>query len=263
MTDMIAQAIGGDTNVKLTPGEHLIIPQYIAMKIPVNLLQSFIVGVFIVSLGIMGLKLYQFFNSRFYLNSILKSAQKCARAIINENLQNNLEQLNGLILLSDKIQIPFAAYKHFIVFPRNLINDLSQEEFEAVVAHELEHLRWKDPSLKLLCTTLCALFWWIPTNWWLQRLEADQERASDSSVYKYGIDLHALAAAVIKVVRKAKHKKKEIAATCQLTTASNAHTKRLEDILDYNQMSQENTYNMSCVVGLILSFFVFISFWMC
>lgn len=51
--------------------------------------------------------------------------------------------------------------------------------FEAVVAHELERIRWKDPYIKICSALFASLLWWIPLKGWLNKIEMDQEEASD------------------------------------------------------------------------------------
>lgn len=85
---------------------------------------------------------------------------------------------------------PFACQrKHpLIVLPRQLIQYLSQGELEAVISHELDHLRWHDGSTRMLINCIGSLFWWVPTSWLSQRIEQSQEEACDRSV-SHSIDL--------------------------------------------------------------------------
>lgn len=49
-----------------------------------------------------------------------------------------------------------------IIFPKNLLKILSQDEFEAILAHELCHIRWYDNLLNPVLGILEALFWFVP-----------------------------------------------------------------------------------------------------
>ncbi len=91
-----------------------------------------------------------------------------------------------------------------ILFPASLTTTLSSEETEAVIAHELGHCHWKDCGLRLVCSFIASLFWWIPSRWWLKRIEEKQEQASDEMIYRFGISSLALAEAVLKTAQKAK-----------------------------------------------------------
>ncbi|MBA3816023.1 MAG: M48 family metalloprotease [Parachlamydiaceae bacterium] len=62
----------------------------------------------------------------------------------------------------------FATFGNRIVFPEALVNALSQQEFEAIITHEWQHLRWKDPHTKIIGSLIAHFFWWLPTLWWMK-----------------------------------------------------------------------------------------------
>lgn len=245
---------------ELAPTEHFIIPQYVASYIPPNLLNITITSMLLISLAIITRKVYLFFYARSYLKMIFASSSSCDRPIYNSNLLSRLKQGNVIIRTSDAIQIPFAANLHYIFIPKNLETELLQEEFESVIVHELEHLRWKDPILKMACDLLCALFWWLPSTWWLKRLELEQEDACDAEVYKYGIDVTALASAMIKVIKKAKYPNYRFAAISSFDSPKNSHIRRIENILN---IQNKGSYCWHYIFGIGACLFATICFWMC
>lgn len=245
---------------ELAPTEHFIIPQYIASYIPPNLLNITIMSMILISLGIIIRKVYLFFRARSYLKEIFSSSSPCDRPIYNANLLGRLKQGNIIIRISDAIQIPFAANLYYIFMPKNLVAELSQEEFESVIVHELEHLRWKDPISKMVCDLLCALFWWLPSVWWLKRLELEQEDACDAEVYKYGIDVSALASAMIKVIKQAKYPNYRFAAIASFDSPKNSHIRRIENILN---IKNKNTYCWHDIFGVGSCVLASVCFWMC
>lgn len=243
--------------------EHLIIPQYIASQISsLWLLALTIVVVLGATAGIIR-KLFQFFHSRSYLKHVLQSSSPCSRRILNIPLQNTLQQLHAIVLISPDVEIPFAANSRYILFPQKLLNKLTQNEFEAVISHEIEHLRWRDPFLKLLCALICTICWWIPTNWWLKRFIADQEQASDAGVHLYGIDRCALASAVTKTLRNASNIPFDTTAICLFDSSQSTHLKRIERILNASGIASGNQYVPSCILGLAICLVAFVSLWMC
>jgi beta-lactamase regulating signal transducer with metallopeptidase domain len=104
---------------------------------------------------------------------------------------------------STAIDSPCIAGK-IILFPAVLIDALSQEEREAVIAHEIAHCQWKDCGLRLACAFVGALFWWTASGWWQKRVEEMQEQAADTMVDRFEISRCALAQAVLKTARQAK-----------------------------------------------------------
>lgn len=249
-------------SAELSPSEHLIIPQYIAMQIPSAWLQLFLICTVAISLSTMSYKVAQYLISRKQLKTMIDAAIRCAREITNEKLRNCFEKNSAQLLTTSEISIPFATHHNMILFPEHLIKELTQEEFEAVVAHELEHLRWKDPLLKTFCEALCAFFWWIPTRWCLQNLEADQERASDSSIELYGIETCALAQAIVKAIQKAKFAKQELPSVCHFASSRSSHIGRMEELLKTTQNLQ-NRYSGRTILGVVFCVMTFFSFWMC
>jgi beta-lactamase regulating signal transducer with metallopeptidase domain len=260
MQDLITNFVHLHIQNELAPTEHFIIPKYLASYIPPNFLNITIMSMLGVSLLIITRKVYLFFRSRSCLKKIFVSSSLCDRPIYNSNLMNKLKQGNIRIRISDAIHIPFAAGLRYIFMPQQLVTELSQEEFESVVVHELEHLRWKDPILKMACELLCALFWWLPSAWWLKRLELEQEDACDVEVHKYGIDVSALATAMIKVVKKAKYQSYQFAAISSFDSPKNSHVRRVENILN---IKNKSNYSWHYTFGIGACLLATLCFWMC
>jgi hypothetical protein len=61
----------------------------------------------------------------------------------------------------------------------------SQETVRAVLAHELAHVRRRDPLVRLLAHINRCLFWFHPLAWWMERtLAAAAEHASDDEAVR-------------------------------------------------------------------------------
>lgn len=244
----------------LASSENIIFPKYLANFIPPNLLDPVILSALVTSSIILSRKVYLFCQARSYLKKIFMSSSPSTRSIHNHSLLNKLKIENILVYTSPAIQIPFAANLHYIFIPQNLETALSQAEFESIIVHEFEHLRWKDPLLKMGCELLCALFWWLPSAWWLRRLELEQEDACDAEVYKYGIDVSALAMAMVKVVKNAKYQRQRFAAISAFDSPKNSHIRRIENILLMkNKRDGAWRYTFSVGSCLLTNF----CFWIC
>ena len=67
-----------------------------------------------------------------------------------------------------------------VVLSSHLLDVLGREELEAVVAHEVAHIRRRDILLKWIIRAFAATFAWLPTSWALPRLlEHEREKACD------------------------------------------------------------------------------------
>jgi beta-lactamase regulating signal transducer with metallopeptidase domain len=70
-----------------------------------------------------------------------------------------------------------------LVFPAGLLADLSPAERDALLAHEVAHLRRGDHWVRLLELAASAGFWWLPVSWWARaRLRRAEERSCDARV---------------------------------------------------------------------------------
>ncbi|QDU41992.1 Regulatory protein BlaR1 [Symmachiella dynata] len=70
-----------------------------------------------------------------------------------------------------------------IVLPRRLMEQLSGEQREMLLAHELAHVRRGDHRLRWLEIVVLAIYWWYPVAWWTRKqLHRMQEECCDAHV---------------------------------------------------------------------------------
>lgn len=108
---------------------------------------------------------------------------------------------SGAEIISSPFSVSPFVYGLFsaqIHIPVDLYKILSNKEYEAVLAHEFEHIRYKDNLMRFVLTLICSIFWWIPTKWLRKRIEEGQEIGCDSKCKHYGINPITLAAAIHK-----------------------------------------------------------------
>ena len=89
------------------------------------------------------------------------------------------------VLASTEVRVPMAAgFVHrAIVFPRSLVAELSQEEFEQVLCHEMAHLRRWDDWTQLIQAIVQAVLFFNPAVYWIgRRLKIEREMACDDWV---------------------------------------------------------------------------------
>ena len=89
-----------------------------------------------------------------------------------------------------------------VIVPEGIAEQLSPAEWQAVLAHELGHIRRRDNLTGLVHMLVQALFWFHPLVWWLgDRLVTEREQACDEGVVSAGADAHTYAEGILKVCR--------------------------------------------------------------
>jgi Zn-dependent protease with chaperone function len=166
-----------------------------ALALPSPLIKGAIVFLALFSLVSIGHFLLSLYHSANALKRLRQGAKPCLRPVAKQMLA---AQLRGVeLILSDKIAAP-CAFRGAICLPAQLLNQLSQEEYEAILVHEVEHLRWHDSPVRLAIRGISALFWWVPAQWLREKIEFYQERGCDEKMGRYQISPLDLAAAIVK-----------------------------------------------------------------
>jgi uncharacterized protein (TIGR03435 family) len=81
----------------------------------------------------------------------------------------------------------FGIARPVLVWPRGISERLSDEQVEAVLAHELCHARRRDNLSAVVHMAVQAAFWFHPLVWWIgARLVDERERACDEEVVGRG-----------------------------------------------------------------------------
>ncbi|MDE1190571.1 MAG: M56 family metallopeptidase [Arachidicoccus sp.] len=115
---------------------------------------------------------------------------------IGENLETRVRQMahqlnisdKFKIFLSDHIQVPamIGFLKPVILLPVAFLNNLSIEETEAILIHELAHISRKDYLFNLLQTIIETVLFFNPFVWLLSKIiREEREKACDEIVVEY------------------------------------------------------------------------------
>jgi bla regulator protein BlaR1 len=94
----------------------------------------------------------------------------------------------------------FGIRKPVLIWPAGLSARLSDDELEAVLAHEACHVDRADNLGALLTVVVEAVVWFHPAVWWIgSQLVNERERACDEQVIRLGGDQRAYAEGIMKV----------------------------------------------------------------
>lgn len=122
-------------------------------------------------------------------------------------LLRRVERMGGVrtpigLLLSQALLEPgiFGIARPVLIWPEGISKHLEDPQLEAVLAHEVWHVRRRDNLFAAMHMLVEALFWFHPLVWWLgARLVEERELACDEEVVELGGDRQVYAESILKV----------------------------------------------------------------
>jgi uncharacterized protein (TIGR03435 family) len=106
------------------------------------------------------------------------------------------------IVASGKSMEPgvFGIIRPVLVWPKRISERLNEAHLEAVLAHEIFHVRRRDNLSAAIHMVVEAIFWFHPMVWWLgTRLVEERERACDEEVLRLCNRPQVYAESILKV----------------------------------------------------------------
>jgi bla regulator protein BlaR1 len=96
----------------------------------------------------------------------------------------------------------FGIFRPVLLLPEGIWKQLDAPQLDAILAHELCHVRRHDNLTAAIHMAVQAIFWFHPQVWWLgARLVDERERACDEEVVRLGSQPRIYAAAILNVCR--------------------------------------------------------------
>src|SRR5437667_1312991 len=94
----------------------------------------------------------------------------------------------------------FGITRPVLLWPEGISERLEDSHLEAILAHELWHVRRRDNLAAAIHMVVEAIFWFHPLVWWIgARLVDERERACDEEVLRQGSDRQVYAESILKV----------------------------------------------------------------
>jgi len=130
----------------------------------------------------------------------------------------------------------FGILRPVLLMPEGAAQNLRTAQLEAIIAHEIVHVRRRDNLAAAVHTIVEALFWFHPLVWWLgNRLVHERERACDEAVLESGCEAADYAEGILKVCEC------YLKAPACMAGVSGIHLKkRIEAIMDYRGTTKLN-----------------------
>jgi bla regulator protein BlaR1 len=94
----------------------------------------------------------------------------------------------------------FGITRPVLLWPEGITEHLEDAHLEAILAHELFHVRRRDNLAAAMHMVVEAIFWFHPLVWWLgARLVEDRERACDEEVLESGSERQVYAESILRI----------------------------------------------------------------
>ena len=154
------------------------------------------------SIAVVLLWSYRWFRISVQMKSAKTSSQGRELDILRR-----VERIGGLsnpiaLLLSGTSLEPgiFGISRPVLLWPEAISKHLHDAQLEAILAHEVWHVRRRDNLFAVLHMLVEAIFWFYPPVWWIgSRLVDERERACDEQVVASGSDRQVYAESILKV----------------------------------------------------------------
>ncbi len=96
----------------------------------------------------------------------------------------------------------FGIFRPVLLLPAGILERLTSQQLQAIVAHELCHVRRRDNLAAALHMVVESIFWFHPLVWWIgSRLVEERERACDEEVLRQGSEPEIYAEGILNVCK--------------------------------------------------------------
>ena len=239
IAEPVAQLAAAETLTEDAPGAH--------SEIPCLLTVVWVIG-FAAVFGNWQLR-------RHRMIALMRKGRRVISGRESESLARAKDRLNvrreiRLIALEEAVEPGvWGVFRPALVVPERFCEHLEQDELEAVMAHEVIHVKRWDNLVSNLNMLLCCTFWFHPLVWLLDRkLLAERERVCDESVIGMDIDSEVYASSILKVCRLCSGQELP-----GLSCAAGSNLRRrLEEIMS-NTSKERSLFHRLLVGGAVIS----------
>ncbi|MEJ7778460.1 MAG: M56 family metallopeptidase [Daejeonella sp.] len=159
--------------------------------------------------------------------------------------------------LTEKVVSPFTAgfLKPMIIFPIAMLNRLSQEQVEAILLHELAHIKRNDYLLNIIQKIMEAVLFFNPFMWLLAKdIRREREYACDDLVITHNSDTSLYAHALLHIAESGlKHTSPGISASGDEKLNLFNRIKRLTDMKTQGNNSKPGLFALLSIAAACVS----------
>ena len=195
------------------------------------------------------------------LERLKRAVHVCVPPLWQERFQLVLSRLqlkkHVTFKLSDKVNVPLVIgfFKPIILFPVSMATQLDLQQVEAVLIHELSHVRRNDFLLNLIKTAIETVMFFNPFVWLGSRfIGIEREHDCDDLVVKFTGTPLTYAHALLKIEIL---KEKDTPALSLAASGSSQHLyhriKRITDMKTTYMSAKQRIFAISLTLGTIIS----------
>ncbi|MDR3716647.1 MAG: M56 family metallopeptidase [Puia sp.] len=148
--------------------------------------------------------LFQYYRSGLLRTQGLSKADPGLRLFVDSTRRSlGIHRQVGL-WLSSLVEAPLTIgfFKPVILLPLAVLNNLDPKQVEAILLHELAHIRRNDYLLNLLMTMVQHLFFFNPfARLLVQHISKEREHSCDDLVMQFRYEPHSYASALLLLAR--------------------------------------------------------------
>ena len=167
---------------------------------------------------------------------------------------------NVRLLQSNIINIPIVIghIKPIILMPIGLCTGLTIDEVEAILAHELSHIRRHDFLINIIQSIIEAVFFYNPIIWWLSnQIRTERENCCDDVALHIGINKLTFAKALANIQQL------KINTTMAMTLGKNNRNlmKRIQRLFEGDVQYRSNVWDKILPVMVIIGALISLSWY--
>ncbi|HJW18005.1 MAG TPA: M56 family metallopeptidase [Flavisolibacter sp.] len=224
-----------------------------------------ILNILLISASVAYLSLLAFPTWRLYKNYLF--VQKIKKEGLNKaDLTYRLfvQKISGHLNISKKVMVYVSSIvrspltigylKPIILLPVASLNNLSIQQVEAVLLHELSHIKRYDYLVNLVISIIHTVLYFNPfVKQFMKTIEAERETCCDELVLQFGYDKVSYASALLTLERVASSSSHILAIGA---TGKNSLLNRIEKIVG---MEKKKRFQFSQLAGVLAALFCIIA----
>jgi bla regulator protein BlaR1 len=139
----------------------------------------------------------------------------------------------------------FGIFRPILLLPEGIFDRLTPTQLQAVIAHELCHVRHRDNLIAAIHMFIETVFWFHPLVWWIgKRMVEERERACDEDVLREFGEPKAYAEGILNVCKLYV----ESPLACVSGVTGSSLKKRIEDIMA-NRIARRMTFGSKVLLA--------------